>query len=254
MTAYATYPDLAGRTVIVTGGGSGIGAAIVRAFARQRAKIGFIDIADEPSRKLERELRGDGAAVAYVRADITDIEALRGAIAEIRAAHGPIGVLINNAAHDDRHKTPEVTPEYFDDRIAVNLKHVFFAMQAVLDDMIALGGGSIVNFSSVSWLKATGGMAIYTASKSAMLGLTRSIARDYGVHNIRANSIAPGWIMTERQKALWVTPEAERRTMEGQCLKRWLMPDEIANLALFLASNASSACTAQHFVADGGAT
>lgn len=254
MTAHAIYPDLAGRSVIVTGGGSGIGAAIVRAFARQHAKIGFIDIADGPSRELEHELLSGGAAVSYVKADITDIAALRKAIAEIRAAHGPVGVLVNNAAHDDRHKTPDVTPEYFDDRIAVNLKHVFFAMQAVLDDMIALGGGSIVNFSSVSWLKATGGMAIYTASKSAMLGLTRSIARDYGIHNIRANSIAPGWILTERQKALWVTPEAEKRTMDGQCLKRWLMPDEIANLTLFLASNASSACTAQHFVADGGAT
>lgn len=254
MTAYATYPDLAGRSVVVTGGGSGIGAAIVRAFARQHAKVGFIDVADEPSRELERELRGDGAIVRYLNADITDTQALRGAIANIRAAHGPVGILVNNAANDDRHKTPDVTPEYFDRRIAVNLKHVFFATQAVLDDMISLGGGSIVNFSSVSWLKATGGMAIYTASKSAMLGLTRSIARDYGAHNIRANSIAPGWIMTDRQKALWITPEAEKRTMEGQCLKRWLMPDEIANLALFLASNASSACTAQHFVADGGAS
>lgn len=254
MTAYATYPDLAGRSVVVTGGGSGIGAAIVRAFARQHAKVGFIDVADAPSRELERELRGDGAIVRYLNADITDTQALRGAIANIRAAHGPVGILVNNAANDDRHKTPDVTPEYFDRRIAVNLKHVFFATQAVLDDMISLGGGSIVNFSSVSWLKATGGMAIYTASKSAMLGLTRSIARDYGAHNIRANSIAPGWIMTDRQKALWITPEAEKRTMEGQCLKRWLMPDEIANLALFLASNASSACTAQHFVADGGAS
>lgn len=254
MTAFATYPDLAGRSVIVTGGGSGIGAAIVRGFARQNAKVGFIDIADAPSRELEQELRQAGATVKYVRTDITDTAALRAAIAEIRAAHGPIGVLINNAAHDDRHKTPDVTPEYFDNRIAVNLKHVFFAMQAVLDDMIGLGGGSIVNFSSVSWLKGTGGMAIYTASKSAMLGLTRSIARDYGVHNIRANSIAPGWILTERQKTLWITPEGEKRAMDGQCLKRWLLPDEIANLALFLASDASSACTAQHFVADGGAT
>lgn len=254
MTAVAIYPDLAKRSVIVTGGGSGIGAAIVRGFVRQGAKVGFIDVSEGPSRALEAELRGSGATVKFVRADITDTAALRNAIADIRASHGPIGVLVNNAANDDRHKTPDVTPEYFDDRIAVNLKHVFFASQAVLDDMIGLGGGSIVNFSSVSWLKGNGGMAIYTASKSAMLGLTRSLARDYGVHNIRANSIAPGWIMTERQRALWVTPEAEKRTMDGQCLKRWLMPDEIANLALFLASDASSACTSQHFVADGGAS
>lgn len=254
MTVAATYPDLAGRSVIVTGGGSGIGAAIVRGFARQRAKVGFIDIAEAPSLELERELRGDGASVKFVKADITDIDALRAAIAAIRAAHGAVRVLVNNAANDDRHKTSDVTPDYFDERIAVNLKHVFFASQAVLDDMVALGGGSIVNFSSVSWLKGTGGMAIYTAAKSAMLGLTRSIARDYGVHNIRANSIAPGWILTERQQALWVTPEAEKRAMDGQCLKRWLLPDEIANLVLFLASDVSSACTAQHFIADGGAS
>src|ERR1700741_551403 len=150
MAGGAIYPDLEGRTVLITGGGSGIGAAIVRAFARQKSKVGFIDIADQPSKALADELSQGGATVRYVRADVTDIDALRRAIADIRAAFGPIGVLVNNAAHDDRHATETVTPEYFDGRIAVNLKHQFFAAQAVLPDMKANGGGAIVNYSSVS--------------------------------------------------------------------------------------------------------
>jgi D-xylose 1-dehydrogenase len=145
-----------------------------------------------------------------------------------------------------------VTPEYFDRRIAVNLKHSFFAAQAVLPDMKKAGHGSIINFSSVSWLVGMGGMAIYTASKSAMIGLTRSLARDYGPDNIRVNAIAPGWIRTERQEQLWITPESERRMLEAQCIKRWLMPDEVARFTLFLASSESSACTAQHYIVDGG--
>ncbi len=247
----AIYPDLANRSVVVTGGGSGIGAAIVRAFAEQGARVGFIDIAREPSLALEAELTAAGRVARFFHADLTDTDALRAAIAGIRAAHGPVTALINNAAHDERHAAEEVTPEYFDQRIAVNLKHVFFASQAVLPDMKTVGG-SIVNFSSVSWLVGMGGMAIYTAAKSAMLGLTRSLARDFGPFNVRVNSIAPGWIRTERQEKLWITPEGERQMLESQCLKRWLMPDEVAQMALFLASDASSACTAQHYVVDGG--
>jgi NAD(P)-dependent dehydrogenase (short-subunit alcohol dehydrogenase family) len=245
------FPDLAGRSILVTGGGSGIGAAIVRAFAEQGAKVGFIDIAEGPSRALEAELREAGHAIAFAQADLTDTPAMVAAIDELRAAHGPISVLINNAAHDERHVTEEVTPEYFDQRIAVNLKHVFFATQAVLPDMKA-SGGSIVNFSSISWMAGMGGMAIYTASKSAMLGLTRSLARDFGPYNIRVNAIAPGWIRTKRQEDLWIDAEGEQQMLRAQCLKRWLMPDEIAQMALFLASDASSACTAQHYVVDGG--
>jgi D-xylose 1-dehydrogenase len=250
--AGAIYPDLKGASVVVTGGGSGIGAAIVRAFADQGAKVGFIDIAEEPSRRLERELRGVGADVAYSRTDITDTSALQAAIRTFGARNGPITVLVSNAAHDERHVTSEVTPEYFDQRIAVNLKHSFFAAQAVLPDMKKAGHGSIINFSSVSWLVGMGGMAIYTASKSAMIGLTRSLARDYGPDNIRVNAIAPGWIRTERQEQLWITPESERRMLEAQCIKRWLMPDEVARFTLFLASSESSACTAQHYIVDGG--
>jgi D-xylose 1-dehydrogenase len=245
----AIYPDLAGKSVLVTGGGTGIGAAIVRGFARQKAKVAFIDLAEEPSKALAAEL---GKDVLFLKADLTDTEALRAAIAAARKAHGPITVLINNAAHDERHATPDVTPEYFDQRIAVNLKHVFFASQAVLPDMRAAGGGSIVTFSSVSWLASMGGMPIYTAAKSAMLGLTRSLARDFGPDNIRVNAVAPGWIRTERQEKLWITPEGEETMLKAQCLKRWLMPDEVANLILFLGSNASSAITSQHYVIDGG--
>ena len=248
----AIYPDLANRPVIVTGGGSGIGEAIVRAFAAQGARVGFIDIAQAASKALEHELNSGGAKVRFIHADITDTPALRAAIADLSAGHGPTAVLVNNAAHDERHATEDVTPEYFDARIAVNLKHSFFAAQAVLPDMKAANSGSIINFSSMSWMAGQGGMAVYTAAKSAMIGLTRSLARDYGVYNIRVNAIAPGWIRTERQEKLWITPESEQAAMKAQCLKRWLMPDEVARMALFLASDDASACTAQHYVVDGG--
>jgi D-xylose 1-dehydrogenase len=252
MAGGAIYPDLEGRTVLITGGGSGIGAAIVRAFARQKAKVGFLDIADAPSKALADELSGGGASVRYVRADVTDTEALRGAIADIRTAFGPITAVVNNAAHDDRHATETVTPEYFDQRIAVNLKHQFFATQAVLPDMKAAGGGAIVNYSSISWMTGQGGMAIYTAAKSAVVGLTRSFARDYGRFNIRANAISPGWVRTERQEKLWITPEAESRQMDLQCLRRWLVPDDLAKFTVFLASEEAAACTGQLYVVDGG--
>jgi D-xylose 1-dehydrogenase len=248
----AIYPDLANRSVVITGGGTGIGAAIVEAFARQKARVGFIDIAEGPSQALSHQLTKEGCTVAFTKADLTDTAALRQSIAGFSKAHGPITVLINNAAHDERHHAEEVTPEYFDQRIAVNLKHVFFAAQAVLPDMKAAGGGSIVNFSSISWMASMGGMPIYTAAKSAMLGLTRSLARDYGGHNIRVNAIAPGWIRTERQEKLWITPEGEQTMLNAQCLKRWLQPEEVARMALFLASDEASACTAQHYVVDGG--
>jgi NAD(P)-dependent dehydrogenase (short-subunit alcohol dehydrogenase family) len=248
----ATYPDLAGKSVLVTGGGSGIGEAIVRRFAEQRSKVGFIDIKVEESQKLATQLREQGGSVHFEPADLTDIAALRRAIDAIRAVNGPIQILINNAAHDERHPTPEVSPEYWDNRIAVNLRHQFFAAQAVLPDMQKAGGGSIVNFGSVSWMVGQGGMAAYTAAKSAVLGLTRSLARDYGPDNIRVNAIAPGWIMTERQLTLWMTPEGEEELMRRQCLKRRLQPDEVARAVLFFASEEAGACTNQQYVIDGG--
>ncbi len=248
----ASYPDLAGKVVLITGGASGIGEAIVRRFAAQGARVGFLDIKDEEGRALAAELGGAGAQVRFAHADLTDIAELRAAVVEVRAALGPITVLVNNAAHDERHRTEDVTPEYWDGRVAVNLRHQFFAAQAVLPDMKAAGGGAIINFGSVSWMVGQGGMAAYTACKSAVLGLTRSLARDFGPDNIRVNAIAPGWIMTRRQKELWLTPEGERELLERQCLKRELVPDEIARVVLFLASEEASACTNQHYVVDGG--
>jgi NAD(P)-dependent dehydrogenase (short-subunit alcohol dehydrogenase family) len=251
-TQGATYPDLAGKSVLVTGGGSGIGEAIVRRFADQRSKVGFIDIKIAESQKLAAHLQEAGGSVHFEHADLSDIAALRRAITAIRAANGPIQILINNAAHDERHATPDVTPEYWDNRMAVNLRHQFFAAQAVLPDMQNAGGGSIVNFGSVSWMVGQGGMAAYTAAKSAVLGLTRSLARDYGPYNIRVNAIAPGWIMTERQMTLWMSPEGEEELMRRQCLKRRLQPDEVARATLFFASDEASACTNQQYVVDGG--
>jgi D-xylose 1-dehydrogenase len=248
----AIYPDLEGKAVLVTGGASGIGASIVRAFATQKAKVGFLDIAREPAAKLAGELASKGLSVHYEYCDLTKIDELRDAIDRVRASIGPIRVLINNAAHDDRHATESVTPEYWDDRIAVNLKHQFFAAQAVLPDMKAAGGGAIVNFGSVSWMVGQGGMVVYTAAKSAILGLTRSLARDYGQYNIRVNAIAPGWIMTERQVEKWLTPQGEADLMKAQCLKRKLYPDDIAKVVVFLASEEAGAITSQQYVVDGG--
>jgi len=250
---YAIYPSLKGRSVFITGGGSGIGASLVRHFAAQGAKVGFVDIAVEPSRKLVQEIAAQGdPEPRFIECDLRDIEALRRAIAEVAENNGPITVLVNNAAHDERHRFDTVTPEYWDDRLAVNLKHQFFAAQAVHPMMKAAGGGSIVNFGSVSWMVGQGGMPGYTAAKAAVMGLTRGLARDFGPDNIRVNSIAPGWIMTERQVSLWLDEEGERELMKRQCLKRKLYPDDMARIVLFLAADDSSAMTNQTYVADGG--
>jgi len=247
----ATYPSLAGKTVLVTGGGSGIGAEIVRRFAAQGSKVGFLDIKEDESRALADNLSGS-AAVHFAPCDLTDIERLRQAINEVRTALGPIGALINNAAHDERHAIDDVTPDYWDNRMAVNLRHQFFAAQAVYKDMRENGGGAIVNLGSVSWMIGQGGMPGYTTAKSAVQGLTRGLARDLGPYNIRVNTLVPGWIMTERQIDLWLTPEAEADLMTRQCLKRKLYPDDIAKVALFLASDEAAACTNQTFIVDGG--
>jgi D-xylose 1-dehydrogenase len=245
----AIYPDLKGKTVFITGGAMGIGEAFVEEFAKQGAKVAFVDIAKEAGEKLKARLAGD---VWFGHCDVTDIEALQASIAEAAKASGPITILINNAAHDERHAWQEMTPDYWDERIAVNIKHQFFAAQAVIPMMQEAGGGAIVNMGSTSWKIGLGGMAAYTASKSGVTGLTRSLARDLGPDNIRVNSISPGWIMTERQLRLWVTPEGEQVIMNNQCIKRKLYPIDIARMALFLASDESSAITNQDFTVDGG--
>jgi NAD(P)-dependent dehydrogenase (short-subunit alcohol dehydrogenase family) len=253
MTMFATYPSLKGRSVFIPGGGSGIGAALVENFAGQGARVAFVDIAAAPSLELVAaiEAKGDPAPL-FLECDLRDIEALRRAIAEAADANGPITALVNNAAHDERHPFDQVTPDYWDDRMAVNLRHQFFAAQTVQPMMREAGGGSIINFGSVSWMIGQGGMPGYTAAKAAIMGLTRGLARDFGPDNIRVNSIAPGWIMTERQISLWLTPEAEAELMQRQCLKRKLYPDDMARIALFLAADDSSAMTNQTYIADGG--
>ncbi|HEV7353340.1 MAG TPA: SDR family oxidoreductase [Brevundimonas sp.] len=247
----AIYSDLNDRTVLVTGGAGGIGEAIARAFHAQGCRVGVLDLDVARGEALAAEL---GPRLTFVACDLTDVPALKAAVAAVRAAQGPIQVLVNNAAHDERHATLEVTEAYWDQRVAVNLKHQFFAAQAVLPDMIAGGGGAIVNLGSTSWMIGQGGMAAYTACKSAVLGLTRSLARDFGEHGVRVNAVAPGWIMTERQLALWVTPETEQEIYRNQCLKRRLVPDDVARVVVFLASEAAGAITNQHYVVDGGWT
>jgi NAD(P)-dependent dehydrogenase (short-subunit alcohol dehydrogenase family) len=247
----AIYPSLKDRTVLVTGGGSGIGEAIVRQFVGQGSRVGFIDIDVTASKQLLASLPAD-ASVHFEPADLRDINALRRAVAGVREALGPITILVNNAARDDRHAIEDVTPEYWDERVAVNLKHQFFCAQAVVPDMTQAGGGAIVNMGSVSWVIGQGNMPCYTTSKSAIQGLTRALARDLGSNNVRVNSILPGWIMTQRQQDMWLTPEAEADMMQRQCLKRKLVPDDIARVVLFFAADDSGACTNQNYIVDGG--
>jgi NAD(P)-dependent dehydrogenase (short-subunit alcohol dehydrogenase family) len=253
MSSWAIYPSLQGRSVFVSGGGSGIGAQIVRRFCGQGSKVAFVDIDRGASEELVRAIEGEGhARPLFIACDLRDIEALRAAIAQAGAANGPITVLVNNAARDDRHPAHTVTPEFWDERFAVNLRHQFFAAQAVHPMMKQAGGGSIINMGSTSWMIGQGGMAAYTAAKSAVLGLTRSLARDWGPDNIRVTSIAPGWIMTERQQKMWLTPEGEQELMARQCLKRKLYPDDIARVVLFMAADDSGAMTNQSYIVDGG--
>ena len=248
----ATYSDLEGKTVLITGGASGIGAAMVSAFAMQGAKVGFFDIDAEAGDALCASLREQQATVRFIRVDVTDTPALQQAIAALRSELGRVAILINNAARDDRHPALEVTDEGFDRLIGVNFKHQFFASQAVIGDMRSLGGGTIICMSSISWMAGFGGMPVYTASKSAVLGLVRSLARDFGPDNIRVNAISPGWIMTQRQLDKWLTPEADAMRAERQAIKRRIVPEDIANLALFLCSEGASAISGQNLVADGG--
>jgi NAD(P)-dependent dehydrogenase (short-subunit alcohol dehydrogenase family) len=251
--SFAIYPSLKDRSVFITGGGSGIGASLVRHFAAQKSKVAFVDIAVEPSEELVETVAAHvDHKPRFIECDLRDIDALRQAIRHAAEAHGQITVLVNNAAHDERHKIEETTVEYWDDRMAVNLRHQFFAAQAVHPMMKAAGGGSIINFGSVSWMIGQGGMPGYTTAKSAIMGLTRGLARDLGPDDIRVNSIAPGWIMTERQVSLWLDEEGERELMSRQCLKRKLYPDDMARITLFLAADDSSAMTNQTYVCDGG--
>ena len=246
---FAIYPSLKGASVLVTGGASGIGEYLVRSFAEQGARVGFLDIDAARGAALAAEL---GEAVRVAACDLRDIAALKRAVAELKAAQGPATVLVNNAARDDRHGWEDVTPDYYDERIATNLRHMFFAIQAVAPDMAAAGRGSIVNMGSNSWWEAGGGMPIYTTAKAAVHGMTRSFARDLGPHRIRVNTVVPGWVMTERQKALWVTPEKLDAQLRRQCLPDPIDPVYLARMVLFLASDDSAMCTANNFMVEAG--
>ncbi|MYZ49784.1 SDR family NAD(P)-dependent oxidoreductase [Propylenella binzhouense] len=246
----ARYPSLEGRTVLVTGGATGIGASMVRHFAGQNAKVGFLDMDAGAAEVLHGAL--PKAVLHFEPCDLREVGSLRSAIANVRTRLGPITVLVNNAARDDRHTVESVTSDYWDERFATNLKHQFFAAQAVCDEMATAGGGSIINMGSGSWLKGHGGMPCYVTAKSAVQGLTRALARDFGPMNIRVNSIIPGWIMTKRQIEKWLTPEGEAEIYSRQCLKRKLQPEDVARLALFLAADDSGAITGQDYVVDGG--
>jgi len=250
--SFATYPSLIDRTVLITGGATGIGASLVQHFVAQGAKVGFVDIDATAGKALAESLGGARHAPFFLAADLTDIPALEAAIDAVSARFGTITALLNNAANDKRHSIEATTPESWDAGIAVNLKHQFFAARKVAHGMRENGGGSIVNFGSVSWMLKQGGMPVYTTSKSAVQGLTRSLARDFGPFNIRVNTLVPGWVMTEKQVRLWLDDAGRADIARGQCINRELMPDHIARMALFLASDDSAMCTAQDFVVDGG--
>jgi NAD(P)-dependent dehydrogenase (short-subunit alcohol dehydrogenase family) len=249
-TSMATYPSLAGRVVFISGGGSGIGAEIVARFAQQGSRVAFCDVANESSWVLVARLAP--ATVRYDACDVRDIGALRALLAAIERDWGPITVLVNNAARDDRHQLEAVTPEYWDNQFAINLRHHFFAVQAVVPGMVRAGGGSIINLGSVSWMRGTTGMVAYTAAKAAIHGMTRTLARELGSSHIRVNSLVPGAIDTPRQRALWITAEMEREFLEGQCLKFRLNGDDVARAVLFLASDDARGITGHDLIVDAG--
>jgi NAD(P)-dependent dehydrogenase (short-subunit alcohol dehydrogenase family) len=251
---FATYPTLRDKTVLITGGASGIGAAIVEHFAAQGARTAFIDIDAEAGAALTARLASSPHRPHFVAADLRGIEALQAAIQQVRGAIGPLKVLVNNAARDDRHGIDSVNPVLWDDLMAANLRHQFFCAQAVREDMAGSGGGSIVNLGSVSWMWGLGGMPVYLTAKAGIAGLTRALARDFGLDRIRVNSVVPGFVATERQMRLWMSPDGLKAMLDRQCLKDILQPDDIARMVLFLAADDSRLCTAQNFIVDGGAT
>lgn len=252
-TASAIYPSLRGRSVFITGGGSGIGGFLTEGFARQGARVAFVDIAEGPSQALVERIANAGLPRPWYRnTDVTDIPALQGAIRDAAQTMGDFGVLINNVANDDRHNFMEVTPEYYDARIAVNQRPAFFAIQAVTPGMKKLGGGSIINFGSGSYGGKARNMPVYTTAKSSIIGLTRGLAAELGEHRIRINVITPGWIMTQRQIDKWLTPEGELEIQRKQVLPDKMMPEDVVPMALFLASDDARACSAQEFIVDAG--
>lgn len=251
MSDTAIYPDLKGQSVFITGGGSGIGASLTEGFLRQGAKVAFVQRSDSTAFCDEME-KATGSRPLFIPCDITNIPALKSALATASEAHGTVTVLVNNAANDQRHNTLEVTEEFWDWSQAINLKSYFFACQAALEGMRDAGGGSIINFSSISYMMGGAGYPAYTAANSAINGLTRSLAREFGPDKVRVNALAPGWVLTQKQIDMWVTPEGLAGHLEKQCLKDSLAPEDIVGGVLFLASKSSKMMTGQALVIDGG--
>jgi NAD(P)-dependent dehydrogenase (short-subunit alcohol dehydrogenase family) len=249
---FATYPSLRDRVVIVTGGAIGIGEAIVEAFARQGAKVCFFDIQDEAAAILLDRLGSSATIPSYYHCDVTDIEALQSAVSSIVDRFGNVDVLVNNAGNDTRHRVSDVTPQFWDDTMAVNLKHQFFMAQAVIPIMQKARRGSIINMSSIGWVIPSTSQSVYVTAKAAIVGMSRTLAHEVGESNIRVNSIMPGAVLTERQKRLWLTAEYTAEVLGNQALKRMILPEEVARLVLFLAADDSSAITSQSYVIDAG--
>jgi len=252
MPAFATYPSLKDCPVVISGGASGIGEAMVRAFAGQGARVGFVDIAADAGKTLASGLNGAGHTVHFIDCDITDIPAYQAAIAEFAQRHGDALVLVNNAAHDQRHQWNEVTPEDWDQRMAVNLKHAFFAIQAVAPGMAKAGRGSIINYGSISWMIMAPGIPVYETAKAATHGLTRAMARELGQSGIRVNSLVPGAVMTKRQRELWVSADDLANIKQQQAIPEAISPEDCARMALFLAADDSAMITGQQFLVDAG--
>lgn len=253
MKQLAKYGSLQGKRVFITGGGSGIGESLVAEFAAQGALVAFVDIAVEASEALCRRLAEAGwTAPLFRHCDITDIASLQAVMAELAGKLGDFDILVNNAANDQRHQAQDVTLEYWNERIAINQRPMFFTCQAVFEGMKRKGGGSIINVSSISWHMKSGGYPVYATTKAAVVGLTRGLARDYGAHNIRVNTVTPGWVMTQRQIELWVDEAAEVEIKKSQCLPNKLMPQDIAAMVLFLASDDGAMCSSQEFIVDAG--
>lgn len=251
MSEKPIFPDLKDASVFITGGGSGIGAALTEGYLQQGAKVAFIDLQDASAFVAEMETKY-GRAPLFFQGDITDTDRLQGAIDEAALAQGPIQVLVNNAANDERRDWRDITPEFWDQMLAINLKAYFFAMQAVAPAMEDMGGGAIVNFSSISYMMGNGAYAHYTAANAGITGMTRTLARDMGPKNIRINAIAPGWVLTERQIELWGDPVALAKHLDRQCLKEHMAAEDLVGTVLFLSSNASRMMTGQCVAVDGG--
>lgn len=253
MDKSARFPDLEGASVLITGGGTGIGACLTSGFIRQGARVAFIDIADRASRDLCRQIEEEtGREPLFLHADLRDVDALREAARKAEIENGPVSVLVNNAALDTRHTIEEVTPEFWEDNQAINLRHQFFAVQAVVPKMKEARKGSIVNFTSTAFMINGGGYPSYAAAKAGVVGLTKGLAGALGPFGIRVNAIAPGWVLTERQRALWVTKEGLQAHIDRQCLKEEIQPEDMVGPCLFLASSASRMMTAQTMIVDAG--